>query len=124
MPRAATLAFLEIRAWLDRPEERDKDLVDLAYLLRRYVGDVDLRLWDPDVPDDVDHDDKVAFLLGADLGGICQEHHRVDVDAFLDRLTPTKLSAAGPWNVDPVAEARSALAAFRRGIELGSSRTA
>ncbi len=49
VPTAPVLAFLKMRAWLDRPEMRQKDLGDLAHLLVGYVGDDDDRRLEDEV---------------------------------------------------------------------------
>ncbi|MCA9619915.1 MAG: hypothetical protein KC731_12910 [Myxococcales bacterium] len=43
VPTAPVIAFLKMRAWLDRPAVRTKDLGDLAHLLAGHVGDDDDR---------------------------------------------------------------------------------
>lgn len=115
LPSAPALAFLKLRAWLDRPAEREKDLQDLAHLLATYVGDDDVRRWEEALPEALDFADVAAFLLGRDLGAICDAHHRPHVSAFLRAITPARLAARGPWVLAPRDEAERALSAFGAG---------
>ena len=116
LPSAPALCFLKLRAWLDRPAERDKDLRDIARLSEGYIGEVDERRWDGEVPPDVEFEDVSAYLLGRDVAAICEDRHLPHVEAFLAKVTPARLAAQGPWGFEPDECADKALTAFRRGM--------
>jgi predicted nucleotidyltransferase len=86
VPSAGALVFLKLRAWLDRPEERRKDLRDLAH------------------------------LLDGELGAILRPLHQPHVREFLARVRPEQLAAHGPASWYTVELVEKALAAFRRGL--------
>ena len=116
LPSAPTLA-LKMRAWLDRPVEREKDLRDLAQLFQQHVGEDDARRWEDEVPEDLDFEVVSAFLLGRDLAAICDALHRPHLTLFFERLRPAKLAAATTaWVSDPWVRAHRTLLALRRGL--------
>ncbi|MCA9608751.1 MAG: hypothetical protein KC619_24275 [Myxococcales bacterium] len=115
LPCAAALAFLKVRAWLDRPSERAKDLRDLAHLLRDYVPDDDMRRWEESYPEGLEFDDLSAFFLGRDLTTICADHHRPHIDLFLEKVSSSALAGHGPWVLEPGDEAERAIKALSRG---------
>lgn len=118
VPSAPVLAFLKMRAWLDRPESRQKDLGDLAYLLVGHVGDDDDRRFTDEVFDlTLDFPDVSPFLLGRDLALVLTPPHRTHVDEFLQKATPEKLAAHGPPSWLSADDAARALSSFRRGLE-------
>ncbi|MBW2464374.1 MAG: hypothetical protein JRH11_22175, partial [Deltaproteobacteria bacterium] len=84
VPTAPVLAFLKMRAWLDRPEMRKKDLADIAHLLCEYIGDDDERRWHDDVVAlGLDFRDVSPYVLGRDLGRIMRDEHELHVREFL-----------------------------------------
>lgn len=118
VPSAPVLALLKMRAWLDRPERRKKDLGDLAHLLVGHVGDDDDRRFTDDVFDlALDFEDVSPFLLGRDLALVLTAAHRAHVDQFLAKVTPEKLTPQGPLSWISADDAERALASFRRGLE-------
>lgn len=67
----AVLALLKIVSYLDDPHVREKDLSDLATLMRRYEQDGDRRFSDPVLDSGVEYGEAGAFLLGRDLRELC-----------------------------------------------------
>lgn len=118
VPSAPALTFLKMCAWLDRPEDRKKDLGDLGHLMDGYLGDDDDRRFSDEVMSlTLDFDDASPFLLGRDLRDILRDHHRAHVSAFLDAVTPEKLAAEGPTRWFGADRAEQVLRAFTRGLE-------
>lgn len=117
VPDAPVLAFLKMRAWLDRPQ-RQKDLEDLAHRFVEYVGmDDDRRFADDVLALGLDFESVSPFLLGQDLGRIIESTHRAQVEAFLERAGPEQLAAHGPRSWFSLADVERDLQAFRDGIE-------
>lgn len=117
VPTAPVMAFLKMRAWLDRPEIRQKDLGDFAYLLVGYVGDDDDRRFEDEIFDlGLDFEDISPFLLGSDLRQIMSSQHRSHAMEFMHRVTPEKLAAHGPSSWRDADDAERALAQFRNGL--------
>ena len=118
VPSAPVLAFLKMRAWLDRPADRPKDLQDIAYLLCEYIGDDDDRRFEDDLFDlELDFQDVSPFALGRDLGRIVQSDHIPHVEEFLAIATPEKLAAYGPACWHSADHAEQALHVFDRGFK-------
>lgn len=116
LPSAPALALLKMRAWLDRPFEREKDLGDLAHLLHDYVADDDERRWGGEVREELTFEDVSPFLLGRDLGRIAKPHHVPHVQLFTEKVTVAALGAFGPWSGYDLEPAERALDAFDRGF--------
>lgn len=122
VPSAPALTFLKMCAWLDRPEERKKDLGDLAHLMDGYLGDDDDRRWSDEVMSlGLDFDDASPFLLGRDLGDILRDRDRPHLAAFLTAVTPEKLSAEGPTRWFDADRAEQVLRLFIRGLDRSQS---
>lgn len=118
VPSAPVLAFLKMRAWLDRPEMRRKDLADLAHLLVCYVGDDADRRFEGEVLElGMEFEDVSPFLLGRDLAQLMSAVHRPHVLEFLDRATPEQLTAHGPPSWHSTEHAERALSCFREGLD-------
>lgn len=115
VPPAPVLALLKMRSWLDRPEQRRKDLVDLAHLMRHYVDEDDDAYWEPALHDDgFDAEAISPFLLGRDLAQLAGDAHQPTFDAFLERATAERLMATGAWPL--MANAVGARTAFEQGL--------
>lgn len=117
VPSAPVLMFLKMRAWLDRPEVRTKDLQDIAYLLCEYIGIDDDRRFEDDLLD-LDFNEVSPFALGRDLGAIIQDEHALHVAEFLNKASPEKLKAQGPACWHTTEEVEHALALLLRGFEV------
>lgn len=80
------LFVAKVAAWLDRPVERLKDLGDLALLLDDYADPDDPRRFDEPALEDLDWQERPAFLLGLDLRALCTERHLALLHEFLRRV--------------------------------------
>lgn len=117
VPTAPVLALLKMRAWLDRPYEREKDLGDLAQLLVDYVGLEDDRRWAEDIVAlEVDYEDVSPYLLGRELGSILDVHHQPHVAEFFASVSAEKLAAFGPASVHDAERAEGVLVMFKWGL--------
>lgn len=118
VPSAPVLALLKMRAWLDRPTERLKDLQDIAQLLCEYIGDDDDRRFEDDLFDlELEFQDVSPFALGRDLGRIVKNDHVPHVKEFLAKATPEKIAAYGPACWHSADNAEQALHMFGRGFK-------
>lgn len=120
VPPAAILALLKMCAWLDRPAERHKDLVDLAHVFEAYLSADDDRRWsDEVVRTNLDYEDVSAFVLGQELRTAATPEHLEVAKRFLTTVSEAALATAGPaaWRVRPEL-ARRALDAFGHGAQL------
>lgn len=78
------LTLLKIISYLDRPEERERDIRDVGELLKRYERDNDDRRFSDEIIDrQIEYGSVGAFLLGMDLGAMCSETERVVVAGFV-----------------------------------------
>jgi predicted nucleotidyltransferase len=79
------IVVLKMIAWLDRPEERRKDLGDLAHVLDRALADFDERRWESPLVD-VEVEDQSAFFVGRSVRVIAQATHVGHVNEFLTKI--------------------------------------
>ena len=111
----------------DRPDEREKDLQDLGYVLDEYVEPYDERRFNGEVPEPFEHEEVGAFLLGRDLRTI-DAGERAALNDFLARVrdpndkhqAQTILLRGGPprWQGEPEKLIRL-LDALEQGLKLG-----
>lgn len=105
-----------MRAWLDRPSERRKDLDDLAMLFERYVDEVDPRRFDGEVVElGLQFEQASPYLLDKDLGRVTSTSERELVRSFLRRVKPGQLEHNQPFEHDH----RGAHDAFARALKGG-----
>jgi predicted nucleotidyltransferase len=79
----AIITLLKMIAWLDRPYERQKDLVDIARVLDAYLEDDDGRHWSSStLASGVDYADHGALVLGQELAALANDDHLAFLDAF------------------------------------------
>jgi len=101
VPPAALIALLKMSAWLDRPEERRRDLRDLAWLFDHYVDPADDRLFVGEAAElGVFDRDASTYLLGLDIGRVAEGSARGVVERFLERLgghVPSQIALAQRW---------------------------
>jgi len=71
------LALMKAVAYLDDPNSRAKDLQDLAGMMATYGEDSDRRFSDEVLHAGVDYDSAGAYLLGRDLGKLCEEEDEI-----------------------------------------------
>ena len=117
------VVLLKMRAFLDRPRERERDLGDIAYALNAYHAEDARRFEEPVLSLANDVDEATACMLGLDLRAMLDaELSRVVVE-FLDMLSQNQwalyvMARKGPvsWNGEPETAARM-LSAFRRGFD-------
>lgn len=126
------MALLKIIAWADRPrEKRNKDALDLAYLLQAYerVGDINKRVYDAEgLMESVDYDlsQASAYLLGQDAAGIAEDDTKAKVidilDNALDDESPSNLTVemSERGRFDSSNE-NALLSSFSRGFKSGQS---
>ncbi len=116
----ASVVVLKMVAWLDRPQQRHKDLGDLACALTRALDDYDETRWHAPLVD-VAPEDQSAFFVGMEVARIASPAHRAKIAEFLRR------AMTGSWPEvmarearliaeDPGDIARSLLDAFARGF--------
>jgi predicted nucleotidyltransferase len=79
------VTVLKMAAYLDRPQERLRDLEDIAHLLEAYVDDSSPRFWDEALKYG-EYDLAPSYLLGLDVERIIEEPYRQLVEAFLSRV--------------------------------------
>jgi predicted nucleotidyltransferase len=108
----AVIAVLKMISYLDRPEERERDLHDLAYILEDHVSPDSERRFAPEVLDaGVGFEHASAYLLGHDLRRLVNDAERKGIEDFLARVRDERHPSAaqgrmarlGPssWNQDP-----------------------
>jgi predicted nucleotidyltransferase len=122
VPSLATIAFLKMISYLDRPYDRERDLQDLAHLLDEYVAAED-RFTDELLDAGVAFDDASAFQLGRDLGRRVTGDELDVIHAFIAKARdPNDAMAArilrfGPrrWADDPD-QVIARIAALERGV--------
>ena len=123
VPNAPVIVLLKMRAWLDRPAERRKDLQDLAHLLTSHVGDDDDRRWSEEAVDSgLDFEEIAPFLMGLDLGQLLDEAHNAHVEEFVARVPRAAMATLGPPSWRSVDDAERAMDAFCRGLAEGRRR--
>jgi predicted nucleotidyltransferase len=116
------VAVLKMTAYMDRPDDRLRDLEDIAHLLDIYVDDDSERRWD-EAADVEEFELAPAYLLGLDMAAIAADSHRELTEGFLcrvadpDHTAHAQMRQRGPnsWNghTDPLAKR---LDAFRAGL--------
>ena len=123
----ASIAVLKMVAYQDRPSERRRDLIDIAFLLDRYLSEDDDRYYSGVIEKapDLAFDETPAFVLGHDIGSMIDDREEAAVDRFLqvmeaDGHPQMELLRAGPWRQDIEHLARR-LRALRRGKDAGRS---
>ncbi|MBW2149954.1 MAG: nucleotidyl transferase AbiEii/AbiGii toxin family protein [Deltaproteobacteria bacterium] len=80
------IALLKIIAFLDKPFERQKDLMDIRFIFLNYVNDVDERRFEPEILETgIDYEFQPAYLLGVDLKNIVADEERELLDEFNKR---------------------------------------
>ncbi len=87
------LVILKIVAWLDRPQERGKDLSDLVQILEQALPGDDGRRWETDHAignSGLDYEDQSAFFVGQEVARIVPTGHAAEADVcrFLNAIEP------------------------------------
>ena len=82
-----TIVILKMNSWLDRFEDRERDLADIGHVLEDAVRPDDDRRFDDHIVElAMDYELVCAFLIGEDVGRIAKDHHRRRVDEFLAKV--------------------------------------
>jgi predicted nucleotidyltransferase len=121
----AVVTVLKMAAYLDRPQERLRDLEDIAHLLEFYVDDSSPRFWDEALALG-EYDLAPSYLLGLDIGRIIEEPHLQHIEAFLsrvgdrDEIDHAQMLRRGPrrWSIEEQPLQRR-LQALRAGLTTG-----
>jgi predicted nucleotidyltransferase len=116
----AAIVVLKMTAWLDRPQQRLRDLGDLAFVFERVLADFDERRWEEPLSD-VQADQQGAFFVGMLVGTIAKAPHRKNVDAFLREVSrdpwPAVMAREGRYvGGDVEVMVKERLGAFARGL--------
>jgi predicted nucleotidyltransferase len=118
-------ALLKIVAYLDRPPEREKDLESLASLLVRYEDQSDRRFGGEIIKAGIQYSEAGAYLLGHDLGAICNAQETQAVRRFVElaqneeNAASIRLARYAPaiLGEDKSEKMRSQISAFSAGFE-------
>lgn len=119
-----SLVVLKAAAWLDRPDERERDLADLAHAFDELLATDDPRRFDDDLLDHrVAWDEAGPWVLGRAVAAIARAPHRTRLARFLDAVCDedqrhhARMRHLGPahWRADDTALPRR-LGAFRRAL--------
>lgn len=121
--RLAALVVLKIVAWLDRPQERTKDLGDLGRMLTSALDEMDDRRWQAPLAGEK-FDEQSPIFVGREVSAIAREIHLDRIREFLRRMKDASL----PWTAlvarhagyvgdDPEAIATRYLLAFEHGLK-------
>ncbi len=87
VPAPAVVAVLKMAGWLDRPQERRRDLQDLAHLFDQYVEPMDDRMFVGEAAQlGLFGEEATTFLLGLDIGRLGNPGAAALVARFVDRL--------------------------------------
>lgn len=78
----APLIVLKMVSWLDRPNERQRDLGDIVRLLRGALAEYDLRRWEPPL-DEVEFDLQAPAAAGLAVAAVATDPHRAKASEFL-----------------------------------------
>ncbi len=85
--RVSTLTLLKAAAYCDRPNERERDLEDLAQILESYPLVTDSRRFEPDPrADGLSFEARGPYLLGRELGMLVDQRERGILDDLIGRL--------------------------------------
>lgn len=121
----AVIVVLKMISFLDRPNERQRDLEDLHSALKLALdADDDARWSDEMVESGVLHEHHGAYFVGRRVGTIVDERHLVSIHRFLSdavdpggRRYPEMLRAANLVAKDPAAYVADRFAAFCKGLD-------
>lgn len=126
VPSPAVVAVLKVAAWLDRPDERRRDLQDLAHLFDRYVEPMDDRMFVGETARrGIFGEDASIFWLGYDIGALAKAAAADLVGGFLSRLRdhgPSLVALVQRWpGVEDEDEALRRLRLLESGLAAGNT---
>jgi predicted nucleotidyltransferase len=130
--RVQVVALLKMIAFQDRPDDRVRDLADLAYILEEFLAEDDPRRFDDEVFQlGLTYEDTSAFFLGKEIGLISKEMELAKINSFLaimrDESHPT-LAQSRMLIVAPVSWRRDQkvllqrLAVFDKGLHCSDAK--
>jgi predicted nucleotidyltransferase len=124
------IVLLKMVAYLDRPQERARDLEDLSYLIEGFADpDSEERFSDEILELGMAFEVVSAYLLGKKLTAIVDEKETRLVGTFLLKVededdpdhTQARMATAWPWHGSP-GDLLLRIAAFRKGLETRARR--
>jgi predicted nucleotidyltransferase len=131
VPRLPVLLLLKMIAWLDRPDERQKDLEDLVFMWDHALDEDDDRRWDPSHPVGaaaLDYADQSAFFAGWQLGQIAGPEHLHWAKRFVDVMRDDESAAFAQLvrasrypGEGAESRLRASLSALELGLQVGAS---
>ena len=84
----SVLVLLKMVAFLDMPQEREPDLLDIASVMAFYESEGERRFGEDVIASGVDYDSAGAYLLGLDLARLCTASDEVAaVERFLAQIS-------------------------------------
>lgn len=103
VPSPAVVAVLKMAAWLDRPQERQRDLQDLAHLFDHYVDPLDDRMFVGEAARcGLFGEEATTWLLGLDIGRLGKPAAASLVARFVERLRghpPSLVALVQRWTL-------------------------
>jgi predicted nucleotidyltransferase len=110
--RIPVVAALKMIAFQASPNERTRDLADLAYILDEFLAEDDPSKFDDEVfQSGLAYEETSAFFLGKEIGKIANETELAKINAFLEilrdashaTLAQSRMLIASPvsWRKDP-----------------------
>jgi predicted nucleotidyltransferase len=124
-----SLVVLKMASYLDRPQERDSDLADIAHILSGFLPADDERRWSDEVVNlDLEFDDVSPFMLGKRIGALVDDAERALVRKFRSTIedpddplaTAGRMARAARMDPSDPNRLRLRFRAFRRGFETKS----
>jgi len=121
-----SLVVLKMASYLDRPQERDSDLADIAHILSGFLPVDDERRWSDEVVNlGLEYDDVSPFVLGKRIGAHVDDAERALVRKFLSAIddpddplaTAGRMARAARMAPSDPDRLRARFNAFRRGLE-------
>ncbi|MBI5547222.1 MAG: nucleotidyl transferase AbiEii/AbiGii toxin family protein [Deltaproteobacteria bacterium] len=120
VPSVPVIALLKMVSYLDRPAERERDLIDLAYVFNDYPPPDDDRLYADEIYErGLQLETAGPFVLGRDLAAIVDAVERATTLQFLERVGERDLHrfiALGPWSTFEPERVEARLKALRDGL--------
>jgi predicted nucleotidyltransferase len=119
------VALLKIAAYLDRPQQRERDLEDLSCVLEEFARPDSAERFSQEILDmGMDYELVSACLLGRRLAAMMNEEERRLVELFCSKVededdpdhSQASMARAWPWHGDTEA-LLSRIAAFKKGLE-------
>ena len=120
VPTVPVIALLKMVSYLDRPAERERDLVDLAHIFNDYPSSDDDRLYAAEVYEHGLHlESAPPFVLGREIAAVVDTVEADAVRRFLDRVRNADLLrfvTLGPWPGSEPERVEARIDAFATGF--------